>query len=205
MAQKKVLLKVIIVGDSSVGKTCLMQRFVKNEFSKMYKATIGADFLTKEITVGDALVTLQIWDTAGQERFQSLGSAFYRGADSCVLVYDITNNESFSNLEKWKSDFLKECGSANPDSFPFMCVGNKLDLSKNRKVQASTAKSWCDANNIAHVETSAKQATNVERAFQLLAEKAMEKESTNPLVVVPPIDLSQPTETADAASGGCAC
>ena len=84
--RKKVLLKVIILGDSGVGKTSLMNQFVNKKFSNQYKATIGADFLTKEVMVDDRLVTMQIWDTAGQERFQSLGVAFYRGADSCVLV-----------------------------------------------------------------------------------------------------------------------
>ncbi|KAJ8910435.1 hypothetical protein NQ315_012577 [Exocentrus adspersus] len=85
-SRKKVLLKVIILGDSSVGKTSLMNQYVNRKFSNQYKATIGADFLTKEVTVDDRTVTMQIWDTAGQERFQSLGVAFYRGADCCVLV-----------------------------------------------------------------------------------------------------------------------
>lgn len=84
-SRKKVLLKVIILGDSSVGKTSLMNQYVNRKFSNQYKATIGADFLTKEVTVDDRSVTMQIWDTAGQERFQSLGVAFYRGADCCVL------------------------------------------------------------------------------------------------------------------------
>lgn len=84
-SRKKTLLKVIILGDSSVGKTSLMNQYVNRKFSNQYKATIGADFLTKELTVDDRTVTMQIWDTAGQERFQSLGVAFYRGADCCVL------------------------------------------------------------------------------------------------------------------------
>merc|ERR1712078_475636 len=88
-SRKKVLLKVIILGDSGVGKTSLMNQYVNKKFSTQYKATIGADFLTKEVMVGDRLVTMQIWDTAGQERFQSLGVAFYRGADACVLVFDV--------------------------------------------------------------------------------------------------------------------
>lgn len=83
--RKKVLLKVIILGDSGVGKTSLMNQYVNKKFSNQYKATIGADFLTKEVIVDDRIVTMQIWDTAGQERFQSLGVAFYRGADCCVL------------------------------------------------------------------------------------------------------------------------
>ena len=87
--RQKKLLKVIILGDSGVGKTSLMNQYVNKKFTSQYKATIGADFLTKELMIEDKLVTMQIWDTAGQERFQSLGMAFYRGADACVLVYDI--------------------------------------------------------------------------------------------------------------------
>merc|ERR1740130_1908566 len=98
-SRKKVLLKVIILGDSGVGKTSLMNQYVNKKFSNQYKATIGADFLTKEVTVDDRLVTMQIWDTAGQERFQSLGVAFYRGADSCVLVFDVNVAKTFENLD----------------------------------------------------------------------------------------------------------
>ncbi|KAH2036608.1 hypothetical protein KXW85_002061 [Aspergillus fumigatus] len=94
-SRKKVLLKVIILGDSGVGKTSLMNQYVNKKFSASYKATIGADFLTKEVLVDDRL----IWDTAGQERFQSLGVAFYRGADCCVLVYDVNNSKSFEALD----------------------------------------------------------------------------------------------------------
>lgn len=90
----------------SVGKTSLMNQYVQKKFSKEYKATIGADFLTKEIQVDDKLVTLQIWDTAGQERFQSLGVAFYRGADCCVLVYDVNSAKTYEDLENWRDEFL---------------------------------------------------------------------------------------------------
>lgn len=104
--RKKALLKVIILGDTGVGKTSLMNQYVNNRFSTQYKATIGADFLTKDITIDNKMVTIQIWDTAGQERFQSLGVAFYRGADCCVLTYDITNSNSFKSLETWRDEFL---------------------------------------------------------------------------------------------------
>nr|ACF81381.1 unknown [Zea mays] len=91
-SRRRTLLKVIVLGDSGVGKTSLMNQYVHKKFSQQYKATIGADFVTKEVLIEDRLVTLQIWDTAGQERFQSLGVAFYRGADCCVLVYDVNSN-----------------------------------------------------------------------------------------------------------------
>lgn len=112
----------------SVGKTSLMNQFVTKKFSNQYKATIGADFLTKEIIVDDRLVTMQIWDTAGQERFQSLGVAFYRGADCCVLVYDVTAPTSFKSLDAWRDEFLIQASPRDPENFPFVVIGNKIDL-----------------------------------------------------------------------------
>lgn len=131
--RKKVLLKVIILGDSGVGKTSLMNKFVNDKFSKQYKATIGADFLTKEILIDDKLITMQIWDTAGQERFQSLGVAFYRGADSCILVYDITDQKSFDSLDLWMDEFIVQAAPRNPKQFPFVVLGNKADLAKTKR------------------------------------------------------------------------
>uniref|UniRef100_A0AAX7SSG3 RAB7A, member RAS oncogene family n=1 Tax=Astatotilapia calliptera TaxID=8154 RepID=A0AAX7SSG3_ASTCA len=132
-SRKKVLLKVIILGDSGVGKTSLMNQYVNKKFSNQYKATIGADFLTKEVMVDDRLVTMQIWDTAGQERFQSLGVAFYRGADCCVLVFDVTAPNTFKTLDSWRDEFLIQASPRDPENFPFVVLGNKIDL-ENRQV-----------------------------------------------------------------------
>ena len=120
------MFQVIILGDSGVGKTSLMNQYVNKKFSAQYKATIGADFLTKEVMIEDRQVTMQIWDTAGQERFQSLGVAFYRGADCCVLVYDVTSQQSFRNLESWRDEFLIQASPRNPEEFPFVLLGNKV-------------------------------------------------------------------------------
>jgi Ras-related protein Rab-7A len=174
---KKVLLKVIILGDSNVGKTSLMNQYVHKRFSNQYKATIGADFLSKEVMIGDRLVTLQIWDTAGQERFQSLGVAFYRGADACVLVYDITDNKSFENVECWMDEFLVQSSPKYKDSFPFVALGNKSDLDQRRQVNSARAKNYCQGKNMPWFETSAKDAVNVEQAFQAIAKKALENEA----------------------------
>lgn len=105
-----------------------MERYIENRFSHQYKATIGADFLTKDIAIDDTTVNLQIWDTAGQERYQSLGSAFYRGADACVLVYDVTDVRSFDALDSWRDEFLISAAPLDPDSFPFVVLGNKVDI-----------------------------------------------------------------------------
>jgi len=203
--RKKVLLKVIILGDSGVGKTSLMNKFVNDKFSKQYKATIGADFLTKEILIDDKLVTMQIWDTAGQERFQSLGVAFYRGADSCILVYDITDQKSFDSLDLWMDEFIAQAAPRNPKEFPFVVLGNKSDLAKTkRQVADAKARSWCkNKNDIPFFETSAKDNTNVEQAFQTVARNALKQESSQPPMYVPPaLDLDE-KKKVEKKSGCC--
>ncbi|KAF3856418.1 hypothetical protein F7725_017141, partial [Dissostichus mawsoni] len=167
-SRKKVLLKVIILGDSGVGKTSLMNQYVNKKFSNQYKATIGADFLTKEV---------MIWDTAGQERFQSLGVAFYRGADCCVLVFDVTAPNTFKTLDSWRDEFLIQASPRDPENFPFVVLGNKIDL-ENRQVTTKRAQAWCQSkNNIPYFETSAKEAINVEQAFQTIARNALKQET----------------------------
>lgn len=176
-SRKKVLLKVIILGDSGVGKTSLMNQYVNKKFSNQYKATIGADFLTKEVMVDDRLVTMQIWDTAGQERFQSLGVAFYRGADCCVLVYDVTAPQTFKNLDSWRDEFLIQASPRDSDRFPFVVLGNKVDV-ESRNVSTKRAQQWCTTkNDMPYFETSAKEAINVEQAFQTIAKNALAQES----------------------------
>jgi len=195
--RKKVLLKVIILGDSGVGKTSLMNRYVNQKFSAQYKATIGADFLTKEVSINDKAVTMQIWDTAGQERFQSLGVAFYRGADCCALVYDLTVPKTFESLDSWRDEFLIQAGPRNPDNFPFVVIGNKADLTDKRKVTEARAQQWCQSkNNVPYYETSASTAANVERAFQEVATKAMNQEKAEE-----PIYMPQETLTLNGRGG----
>jgi len=176
-SRRKVLLKVIILGDSGVGKTSLMNQYVNKKFSNQYKATIGADFLTKEVMVDDRLVTMQIWDTAGQERFQSLGVAFYRGADCCVLCFDVTMPPTFKSLDSWRDEFLIQASPRDPENFPFVVLGNKIDL-ENRAVSVKRAQQWCHAkSDIPYFETSAKESINVEQAFQTIAKNALARET----------------------------
>ncbi|KAL9006788.1 MAG: hypothetical protein Q9188_000475 [Gyalolechia gomerana] len=179
-SRKKVLLKVIILGDSGVGKTSLMNQYVNKKFSASYKATIGADFLTKEVMVEDRLVTMQLWDTAGQERFQSLGVAFYRGADCCVLVYDVNNSKSFDTLDSWRDEFLVQASPRDPENFPFVVLGNKIDVEENKRmISAKRAMTFCSSKgNIPYFETSAKEAVNVEQAFEIIARNALAQEES---------------------------
>ncbi|TID20466.1 hypothetical protein CANINC_003583 [Pichia inconspicua] len=177
-SHKKTLLKVIILGDTGVGKTSLMQQFINGKFSQQYKATIGADFLPKDLNIDGKPVTLQIWDTAGQERFQSLGVAFYRGSDCCVLVYDVTNPKSFENLTAWRDEFLIQANIKDPDSFPFVIIGNKIDVEENRRVVSSkkAAQLALQLGNLPYFETSAKEAVNVDQAFDVIARSALQQE-----------------------------
>jgi len=203
-SRKKVLLKVIILGDSGVGKTSLMNQYVNKKFSNQYRATIGADFLTKEVMVDDRLVTLQIWDTAGQERFQSLGVAFYRGADCCVLVFDVNVAKTFDNLDSWRDEFLIQAAPRDPDRFPFVVIGNKIDMENTRVVSTKRLQQWCSSKgDIPFFETSAKEAINVEQAFQTIAKNALSQEGPEP-VVFPTVTVSQETEP-NPSSGGCSC
>jgi len=157
-----------------------MNQFVNRRFSTSYKATIGADFLTKEVTINETLVTLQIWDTAGQERFQSLGVGFYRGADVCMLVYDITQPKSFENLDSWRIEFLTQASPSDTQNFPFIVIANKLDRKNDRQVSTQRAQTWCARTSISTLpffETSAKAATEVEAAFRMAAQLALSKGS----------------------------
>ncbi|KAF5951641.1 hypothetical protein HYC85_009585 [Camellia sinensis] len=124
----------------------------------------------------DRLFTLQIWDTAGQERFQSLGVAFYRGADCCVLVYDVNVMKSFDNLNNWREEFLIQASPSDPENFPFVVIGNKIDVDggSSRLVSEKKARAWCASKgNIPYFETSAKEGINVEEAFQCIAKNAL--------------------------------
>ncbi|AQZ14461.1 YPT7 (YML001W) [Zygosaccharomyces parabailii] len=176
-SRKKNILKVIILGDSGVGKTSLMHRYVNDKYSQQYKATIGADFLTKEVTVDDKVATMQVWDTAGQERFQSLGVAFYRGADCCVLVYDVTNAKSFENIKTWRDEFLVHANVLSPETFPFVILGNKVDVEEPKKmVTVKSAQELAKSlGNIPLFLTSAKNAINVDTAFEEIARSALQQ------------------------------
>ena len=170
-----------------------MNQYVNRKFSKQYKATIGADFLTKEVQVDDRLVTMQIWDTAGQERFQSLGVAFYRGADCCVLCYDVNTPKTFENLENWRDEFLIQASPGDPDTFPFVVLGNKTDVDAGEgppRVSEKKAKSWCTSKGaIPYFETSAKEDVNVEEAFQCIARNALKNEAEEEIYLPDAVDV----------------
>eukprot|EP01091_Cochliopodium_minus_P002076 TRINITY_DN1198_c0_g1_i2.p1 TRINITY_DN1198_c0_g1~~TRINITY_DN1198_c0_g1_i2.p1 ORF type:complete len:178 (-),score=46.26 TRINITY_DN1198_c0_g1_i2:65-598(-) len=152
-----------------------MLQYVEKKFSMNTKSTIGSDFLSKRIEIEGKPVTLQIWDTAGQERFQSLGNSFYRGADGVIFVFDVSRRDTFEALSQWKQAFLVQAEIEGQKDFPMLVLANKIDRD-DRQVTNKEAKEWCVSNgNIAYIETSAKEAVNVEKAFEYIAKVVVEK------------------------------
>ena len=173
---KAKLLKVVLLGDGGVGKSSLMNRFVSNKFDSQSFHTIGVEFLNKDVTVDGQLFTMQIWDTAGQERFKSLRTPFYRGADCCLLTFGMDDLQSFKNLGMWKKEFLYYADVQDAQTFPFIVIGNKIDIpEEERQVTSDMAKEWCATNtNLPYYDTSAKDSTNVEAAFIAAVKRLVE-------------------------------
>jgi len=156
------LFKVVLIGDSGVGKSNLLSRFTRNEFNLESKSTIGVEFATRSIEVEGKTIKAQIWDTAGQERYRAITAAYYRGAVGALLVYDIAKHTTYENVERW----LKELRDHADNNIVIMLVGNKSDLRHLRAVPTEEARSYAERNNLSFIETSALDSTNVETAFQ---------------------------------------
>ncbi|KAK2999916.1 hypothetical protein RJ639_024234 [Escallonia herrerae] len=161
------LFKVVLIGDSGVGKSNLLSRFTRNEFCLESKSTIGVEFATRTLQVEGRTVKAQIWDTAGQERYRAITSAYYRGALGALLVYDVTKPTTFENVSRW----LKELRDHADSNIVIMLIGNKTDLKHLRAVATEDAHGFAEKEGLSFIETSALEALNVEKAFQtILAE-----------------------------------
>nr|BBE07975.1 GTPase Rab11/YPT3 [Paulinella micropora] len=158
------LFKVVLIGDSGVGKSNLLSRFTRGEFNLESKSTIGVEFATKSIKADGKTIKAQIWDTAGQERYRAITSAYYRGAVGALLVYDISKRITYDNVSRW----LKELRDHADRNIVIMLVGNKKDLRQFRKVQTDEAKEFCKNNKLFFIETSALEKTNVTAAFETI-------------------------------------
>jgi len=156
------LYKVVLIGDSGVGKSNLLSRFTRNEFNLETKSTIGVEFATRSIRTEGKTIKAQIWDTAGQERYRAITSAYYRGAVGALLVYDISKYSTFKNVERWLTE-LRDNADRN---IVIMLVGNKSDLRHLREVPTEEAKGFSEKHKLSFIETSALDSTNVELAFQ---------------------------------------
>ncbi|KAK1258078.1 Ras-related protein Rab11D [Acorus gramineus] len=153
--------KVVLIGDSAVGKSQILSRFARDEFSLDSKATIGVEFQTRTVLIEHKSVKAQIWDTAGQERYRAVTSAYYRGALGAMLVYDITKRQTFEHIPRW----LEELRSHADKNLVIMMIGNKTDLEDDRAVPMEDAKEFAQKEGLFFLETSALQAVNVEMAF----------------------------------------
>jgi len=171
------LFKLVLIGDSGVGKSCLLLRFADDNFTDSYISTIGVDFRFRTITIDKKTVKLQIWDTAGQERFRTITSAYYRGADGIIMVYDVTSSESFDHVEEWLSEVDRY---ANENTSKLL-VGNKADLIEEKQVPEETAQRFAEKLGISFLETSAKTSTNVDAAFLTMAKELIKnREKASP-------------------------
>uniref|UniRef100_A0A915PJ67 Uncharacterized protein n=1 Tax=Setaria digitata TaxID=48799 RepID=A0A915PJ67_9BILA len=178
------LFKLLLIGDSGVGKSCLLLRFADDTYTESYISTIGVDF----------------WDTAGQERFRTITSSYYRGAHGIIVVYDITDQESFNNVKQWLQEIDRyACENVNK-----LLVGNKCDLTTRRAVEQSAAKEYADQLGIPFLETSAKSSTNVEQAFLTMASEI--KNRMGPIQQVgtgPSVRIGGSQPVNEKKSGGC--
>jgi len=157
----KFLFKYIIVGDTAVGKSCLLLQFTDKRFQPQHDLTIGVEFGSRTINIDSNQVKLQIWDTAGQEKFRSITRSYYRGAAGALLVYDITRRETFEHLSSWLEDCLKYSNA----NIVITVIGNKCDLETNRQVTREEGEEFAKKHNLLFLETSAKTAENVDEAF----------------------------------------
>eukprot|EP00244_Chara_vulgaris_P014793 TRINITY_DN9513_c0_g1_i1.p1 TRINITY_DN9513_c0_g1~~TRINITY_DN9513_c0_g1_i1.p1 ORF type:complete len:203 (+),score=30.62 TRINITY_DN9513_c0_g1_i1:201-809(+) len=159
--------KLVLLGDMGAGKSSLVLRFVKGQFFDYQESTIGAAFLTQTVAVNDATIKFEIWDTAGQERYHSLAPMYYRGAAAAIVVYDVTNVDSFTRAKNWVRELQRQ---GNPNLI-IALAGNKVDLVAKRKIQIEEGQAYAEENGLFFMETSAKTAHNVNELFYEIARK----------------------------------
>ena len=168
--------KIILIGDSNVGKTSIMQNYIKKTFEQIYTCTIGVDFLVKDIEILGQKIRLNIWDTAGQERYKSVNKSYYWGSDACFLTFDLTSKASFNNLNGWYNDFCENSQKSAQDNI--VILGNKSDLDV-REVSDEDINKFIDDKNLEYFETSAKNGKNINECFEHIAKKLLKQYKKN--------------------------
>ncbi|XP_073702774.1 ras-related protein Rab-25b [Garra rufa] len=189
--------KVVLIGESGVGKSNLLSRFTKNEFNHDSRTTIGVEFSTRTVQLNGLTIKAQIWDTAGLERYRAITSAYYRGAVGALLVYDISKHLTYESAERW----LKELYDHADPHIVVMLVGNKTDLSAVRSVPTEDAKDFAEKNGLLFMETSALESINVEAAFNTVLTEIHKKVSSKEVTrgSINAVTLSQPKASAEGA------
>lgn len=162
------LFKLLLVGNSSVGKSSILLRFSDNVFNDDFQPTIGVDFKIRTLDLEKTTVKMQIWDTAGQERFKTITASYYKGAHGVIIVYDITDRQSFVDLEGWLQEVEK---NTTDENVVRLLIGNKCDLESSRKVSKEEGQRFAESNGMKFIETSARNAVNIEEAFQTMAQE----------------------------------
>ena len=168
-------IKIVTIGDCYVGKTSIIRRYIENQFSKDYNYTVDLNFFKKIIIKDNIKNNIFFWDTAGSERFRAINTIFYRGADACILVFDLTNYKSFMNIEFWMDEFLLNTSPIRATEFPFILLGNKSDLEKNCIVSEKMIEPFCKNKNIKYFSVSAKLNENLNDAIEYIMEKAIDR------------------------------
>ncbi|KXS22278.1 GTP-binding protein ypt1 [Gonapodya prolifera JEL478] len=195
------LFKLLLIGDSGVGKSCLLLRFADDTYTESYISTIGVDFKIRTIELEGKTVKLQIWDTAGQERFRTITSSYYRGAHGIIVVYDTTDKDTFHNVRQW----MQEIDRYASEGVNKLLVGNKADLVNKRQVETAEAKEFADSLGIPFLETSAKNATNVEQAFLTMAKQIKDRMGAMPAAQPAKASTVKPGEKLPAQQAGGCC
>ena len=206
------LLKYIIIGNSSVGKSCITMRYIHDSFNEEFKTTIGVEFGSKNVTIKGKIYKIQIWDTAGEETFRSITRAYYKNSVCACIVYDITNRNSFLDVKSW----LDYCKKQSPKTVILVLIGNKIDLEEQREVSFEEGNNFAKENNMLFFETSAKNGDNIENIFynsaeiidKNIAENYYDLNADNcgiKIGVNPPkaISLNEDNSTNDKNSGYC--
>ncbi|XP_009108332.2 ras-related protein RABD2c [Brassica rapa] len=193
------LFKLLLIGDSGVGKSCLLLRFADDSYLDSYISTIGVDFKIRTVEQDGKTIKLQIWDTAGQERFRTITSSYYRGAHGIIVTYDVTDQESFNNVKQW----LNEIDRYASENVNKLLVGNKCDLTSQKVVSTETAKAFADELGIPFLETSAKNATNVEEAFMAMTAAIKTRMASQPAGGSKPSTVQIRGQPVNQQSGCC--
>ena len=165
------IFKIILIGDSSVGKTNIMNKYLKNQFKEDSRATVGVEFGSKQFVIDNRKIKAQIWDTAGQERYRAVTSAYYKGAKGAFIVYDVTRKETLDSVNRWISDILTTCDK----NLTIILIGNKSDLEDQRQISKQQGEEKAKTYQLAFLETSALSGENLEKAFNMLINEIYEK------------------------------